>query len=75
LTASVRFGFLSAEIASLSSASTLAFFCAFMSAPLKLMLREKRLLGLSLSEPFSALGSNPISDESLASRFNPGITV
>jgi len=75
LTASSRFGFLSAEIASFNSASTFAFFCAFRSVPLKLILRAKRLDGLSLSELDSGLGIKPISDESLASRFSPGITV
>jgi hypothetical protein len=62
-------------MASLSSASTIAFFCAFASAPLKLTLREKRVFGRSFCELFSALGTSPKRDESLASRFKPGITV
>lgn len=75
LTARVRFGFLSAEMASWSSASICAFFCALISAPLKLTLREKILVGRSLNEPASALGIRPIKVDSLASRFRPGITV
>ncbi len=75
LAARLLFGFLSAEMASLSSASTFAFLCAFRSVPLKLTLRAKSLDGRSLNKVDSALGTRPIRDDSLASRFSPGITV
>lgn len=63
-------------MASLSSASRFAFFLAFTSSvPLWLMLRENMLTGLSFSEPVSTLGIFPNINDSLVSRFSPGITV
>ena len=75
-TASARFGFLSAEMASLSSASTRAFFFAFGSwVGLELAPVAKRLVGLSFSDPLSPLGIIDTSGGSLPSLFSPGIVV
>lgn len=54
----------------------MAFFWALGSVLLRLVLREKRLRWLLLSfASLSARGSIFSSDESLVSRFRPGITV
>lgn len=66
-------GFLSAEIASFNSASSLAFFCAFTSSvPLADTLLEITFRGLSFSA-FSPCGIRSSPKGSLASRLRPGM--
>ena len=73
LTTKTRFGVISAEMASLSSASSSAFFFAFGSS-LMLELVRRRLLCFSLSKPSSPLGLIDIKG-SLPFLFSPGIAV
>lgn len=68
-----RFGFLRAKIASFSSASTLAFFCAFISSvPLVDTLLERMFWDLSF-KVLSPLEMRSSPRGSLTSRFSPGM--
>lgn len=71
--ASCLFGFLSAEIASFNSASTLAFFCALSSSvPTVDALLDKALRDLSFKDLSTLIIRSKLAG-SLASRFKPGM--